>query len=87
MGEDLGLFFLHDLNLLSKVLFCSGEFGEEVTDLDDLLVRAVVGVVRRDCVGVLKRERGVRFRIGVVGCLGGVEGKYVVASLTISFSH
>ena len=64
----LGLFFLHDLKTLIKSL-CEaiGVIGDPPTDLADL---AQGGEVSFERVGVVRRERGDRFRGGVVICLG-----------------
>lgn len=65
----LGLFFLHDLNILNQSL-CEaiGVLGDPPTDFADFAREG--GDVSLECVGVVRRERGDRFRGGVVICLG-----------------
>lgn len=65
----LGLFFLHDLNILNKSL-CEtiGVLGDPPTDFADFAREG--GDVSLECVGVVRRERGDRFRGGVIICLG-----------------
>jgi hypothetical protein len=65
----LGLFFLHDLNILVKsTCEMTGVLGDPPTDL-----AREGGEVSLERIGVVGRERGDRFRGGVVICLGEVD--------------